>query len=51
VRSACPWDPARSNETWRRVEPPSFSNEDLLASVATVERLIAGWPAELSRAG
>lgn len=44
VRSACPWDPARSTEQWRRIEPPSFSNEDLLASVAAVKRLIAGRP-------
>ncbi len=49
VRSVCPWDPARSNEEWRRIEPPSFSNEELLASVAAVERLVAGRIADLPR--
>ncbi len=49
VRSACPWDRARSNEDWRHIEPPSFSNEDLLASVAAVERLVAGRIADLQR--
>lgn len=42
VRAACPWDPARCTEQWRRIEPPSFSNDDLLASVAAVKRLITG---------
>lgn len=49
VRWACPWDRARSNEDWRRIESPSFSNEDLLASVAAVERLVAGRRADLPR--
>lgn len=47
VRSVCPWDPARSRGEWHHIQPPSFSNEDLLATVAAVERLIPGRPAEV----
>ncbi|HVM14463.1 MAG TPA: histidine phosphatase family protein [Egibacteraceae bacterium] len=44
VRSVCPWDPARSRDAWQHVEAPSFSNNELLASVAEVKRLVAGEP-------
>lgn len=44
VRSVCPWDPSRSSDEWKRIEPPRFSNDDLLASVGAVERLVAGAP-------
>lgn len=47
VRSVCPWDPARSRGEWQRIQPPSFSNEELLAAVARVKRLIAGRPVDL----
>ncbi len=46
VRSVCPWDPARASGEWRRIESPSFSNEELLATVTSVERLVAGPPAD-----
>ena len=44
VRSACPWDPPRANEQWRRIEPRIFSNDDLLETVATVPRRVHGPP-------
>lgn len=47
VRSICPWDRARGREEWRRIEPPSFTNEELLAAVSTVERLVSGLPVGL----
>ncbi|HVL99462.1 MAG TPA: histidine phosphatase family protein [Egibacteraceae bacterium] len=42
VRSVCPWDPDRSGGQWQQVAPPSFTNDELLASVAAVPRLVAG---------
>lgn len=42
VRSVCPWDPSRSSDHWHRIESPGFSNDELLASVADVERLVDG---------
>ncbi|HEV2058829.1 MAG TPA: histidine phosphatase family protein [Solirubrobacteraceae bacterium] len=42
VRSACPWDPARGREKWRRIDPPKFTNDELLADVAAVARLVSG---------
>jgi len=47
VRSVCPWDRARGREEWRRIDPPSFTNEELLNTVSTVERLVSGPPVEL----
>jgi len=48
VRSVCPWDPARSTNEWRPIPPRIFSNEELLATVETIERLVPGRPVELS---
>lgn len=45
VRSVCPWDPRRCVEEWRPVLPPMFPNEELLATVASVKRLVPGAPA------
>lgn len=42
VRSVCPWDPDRSTGHWQRIQPLGFSNNELLDSVAAVERLVAG---------
>lgn len=42
VRSVCPWDPARSTGHWQRIQPRGLSNDELLDSVAAVERLVAG---------
>jgi NAD+ kinase len=47
VRSVCPWDPSRADAEWHRIAPPSFSNQDLLATVKVVERLIPGPPVQL----
>lgn len=44
VRSVCPWDPKRSNDDWRRIECPTFSNEELLATVEKIPRIISGSP-------
>jgi broad specificity phosphatase PhoE len=44
VRSVCPWDPGRSDDEWRRIRPRNFSNEELLAGVEMIPRLIAGPP-------
>lgn len=51
VRSVCPWDPARSTDGWQRIDPPSFTNDDLLASVGRVERLVDGEPLSRHRLG
>lgn len=42
MRSVCPWDPSGSRDEWRRIQRPNFSNEELLASVEAIERLIPG---------
>ena len=44
VRSVCPWDPGRSDDRWRTIAPSGFSNEDLLAAVTAVPRLVNGGP-------
>lgn len=46
VRSVCPWDPARSPDRWESIEPPRFSNDELLSSVTATERLVDGPPLE-----
>lgn len=51
VRSVCPWDETRSNGDWRHVEPPSFSNHELMASVSNVRRLVSGEPVDLPTTG
>ncbi|MBW3653946.1 MAG: histidine phosphatase family protein [Actinobacteria bacterium] len=51
VHSSCPWDPARARAGWRRIQPLSFSNEELLDALATTERLIAGPPIEVALRG
>ena len=48
VRSACPCDRSRGREEWRRIEPARFTNDELLADVATVERLVPGPPISLA---
>ncbi|HEX2047769.1 MAG TPA: histidine phosphatase family protein [Acidimicrobiales bacterium] len=42
LRSVCPWDPSRSTNEWRRIRPRTFSNEELLATVEGIERLVPG---------
>lgn len=46
VRSVCPWDPGRARARWYAIEPPSFTNDDLLAAVGRVRRLVHGPPVE-----
>ena len=48
VRSVCPWDPVRSRNEWQRIQPRCFSNEELLATVESIERLVPGRPLEMS---
>lgn len=40
VRSVCPWEFSRSPNEWRKIQRPRFTNEDLLAEVQRVPRLI-----------
>ncbi|HVL30936.1 MAG TPA: phosphoglycerate mutase family protein [Solirubrobacteraceae bacterium] len=51
VRTACPWDPPRAREGWRHIEPPCFSNEELLETVEAVKRLVRGPTAVVSPQG
>src|SRR5262245_8607843 len=39
LRSVCPWDAARSNDAWRRIQRQRCSNRDLLAIVEQTPRL------------
>ena len=50
VRSSCPWEPARARSEWCAIKPPSFTNDALLSTVATTQRLIPGPPVERGRA-
>lgn len=47
VRSVCPWDPTRSTNEWRRIQPRSFSNEELLATVEGIGLLVPGRPVDV----
>jgi len=40
--SVCPYDSDLSRNRWERIEQPRYSNEDLLARVAAIPRLIEG---------
>lgn len=51
VRSVCPWDAGRSSNRWQPIEPPSFSNDELLASLADTERLVDGAPVQERQGG
>ena len=48
VRSVCPWAPERARARWEPIQPPSFTNDELLAAVGRVERLIHGPPVDRS---
>jgi len=40
MRSVCPWKPEYSSEGWMEFERPVYTNDELLASVKTVPRLV-----------
>ncbi|HEV2724041.1 MAG TPA: hypothetical protein VGV10_05365 [Thermoleophilaceae bacterium] len=42
MRSVCPYDMGLSRNEWERIEQPRYSNDELLARVAAIPRLIEG---------
>lgn len=40
IRSICPWDPTKTDQTWRKIMRPRFRQEDLLAIVDRYPRLL-----------
>ncbi len=40
MRSICPWRPEYSSAGWMEFERPVYSNDELMASVKTVPRLV-----------
>jgi broad specificity phosphatase PhoE len=40
VKSVCPWDETKSDNTWRLIPRQRFTNEDLLARVERVDPLV-----------
>lgn len=48
MRSACPWKPNVSNEQWMEFERPTYSNEELMQSVLTVNRYVNNRPEEVT---
>lgn len=41
VRSICPWDMSRSSNDWRRITRKKYTNEELLAEVEKIPRLVS----------
>jgi NAD+ kinase len=50
VRCICPWDSSLSHDDWRHIGPRRFANDELLADVARVPRLVRGAPAQVPAA-
>jgi NAD+ kinase len=46
MRSVCPYKPEYSSPGWMEFERPAYSNEELMASVLTVPRLVNNKPGE-----
>jgi len=46
MRSVCAWKPEYSSPGWLEFERPAYSNEELMASIQTVPRLVNNKPGE-----
>jgi len=41
MKSVCPWDTARSSNTWQEIHRPRYNNDELLLEVQKVKRTVA----------
>jgi len=49
VRSVCPWDDSLTKPEWKTIQPLTFTNEQLLASVENIQQIVNNPKYELEK--